>query len=78
MGMIWTKPGHRPCTIPRGKAHQKACASARVRNSIAYYRGSTGGQGDCAPMVRWLDYDPLAVVVLMFGIGAVALLALSI
>jgi hypothetical protein len=76
--MIWTKPGHRPCTIPRGKAHQKACASARVRNSIAYYRGSTGGHGDCAPMVRWLDYDPLAVVVLMFGIGAVALLALSI
>jgi hypothetical protein len=29
-------------------------------------------------MVRWLDYDPIAVVVLMFGIGAVVLLALSI
>jgi hypothetical protein len=30
------------------------------------------------PKVRWLDYDPIAVVVLMFGIGAVVLLALSI
>jgi hypothetical protein len=29
-------------------------------------------------MVRWLDYDPIAVIVLMFGIGAVVLLALSI
>jgi hypothetical protein len=29
-------------------------------------------------MARWLDYDPIAVVVLMFGIGAVVLLALSI
>jgi hypothetical protein len=27
---------------------------------------------------QWLDYDPVAVVVLMFGIGAVSLLALSI
>jgi hypothetical protein len=27
---------------------------------------------------HWLDYDPVALVVLMFGIGAVALLALSI
>jgi len=26
---------------------------------------------------RWLDYDPLAVVVLMFGIGAISFLALS-
>ena len=29
-------------------------------------------------MVRWLDYDPIAVVVLIFGIGAVSLLALTI
>lgn len=29
-------------------------------------------------MVRWLDYDPIAVVVLIFGIGAVSLLALNI
>jgi hypothetical protein len=28
-------------------------------------------------LMRWLDYDPIALVVLMFGIGAVALLALS-
>ena len=28
--------------------------------------------------VRWLDYDPIAVVVLIFGIGAVSLLALNI
>ena len=27
---------------------------------------------------HWLDYDPVALVVLMFGIGAVALLALGI
>jgi hypothetical protein len=27
---------------------------------------------------RWLDYDPIAVVVLIFGIGAVSLLALTI
>jgi hypothetical protein len=29
-------------------------------------------------MARWLDYDPIALVVLMFGMGAVVLLALSI
>ena len=29
-------------------------------------------------MVRSLDYDPIAVVVLIFGIGAVSLLALTI
>jgi hypothetical protein len=28
--------------------------------------------------MRWLDYDPIALVVLIFGIGAVSLLALSI
>jgi hypothetical protein len=28
-------------------------------------------------LVRWMDYDPIAVVVLVFGIGAVSLLALS-
>jgi hypothetical protein len=33
---------------------------------------------ETVPPVRWLDYDPIAVVVLMFGIGAVVLLALSI
>jgi hypothetical protein len=27
---------------------------------------------------HWLDYDPIALIVLMFGIGAVALLAVSI
>jgi hypothetical protein len=26
---------------------------------------------------RWLDYDPIAMVVLMFGICAISLLALS-
>ena len=29
-------------------------------------------------MLRWIDYDPIAVVVLVFGIAAVSLLALSI
>jgi hypothetical protein len=29
-------------------------------------------------LVRWLDYDPIAVVVLIFGIGAISLLALNI
>jgi hypothetical protein len=29
-------------------------------------------------LARWFDYDPVAVVVLIFGIGAVSLLALSI
>jgi hypothetical protein len=29
-------------------------------------------------LVRWLDYDPIAVVVLIFGIGAISLLALTI
>jgi hypothetical protein len=29
-------------------------------------------------LVRWLDYDLVAVVVLIFGIGAVSLLALTI
>jgi hypothetical protein len=28
-------------------------------------------------IARWMDYDPIAVVVLVFGIGAVSLLALS-
>ena len=28
--------------------------------------------------VHWLDYDPIALIVLIFGIGAVAFLALSI
>jgi hypothetical protein len=59
-----------------GNAHQKACASARVRNSID--SGIDGGNMETMPTVRWLDYDPIAVVVLMFGIGAVVMLALSI
>jgi hypothetical protein len=29
-------------------------------------------------LARWLDYDPIAVLVLIFGIGAVSLLALNI
>ena len=29
-------------------------------------------------LVRWLDYDPIAVVFLIFGIGAISLLALNI
>jgi hypothetical protein len=29
-------------------------------------------------LVRWFDYDPIAVAVLIFGIGAVSLLALNI
>ncbi len=29
-------------------------------------------------LMRLLDYDPIAMVVLIFGIGAVSLLALSI
>jgi hypothetical protein len=29
-------------------------------------------------LVRWFDYDPIAVGVLIFGIGAVSLLALNI
>ena len=28
-------------------------------------------------LVRWTDYDPIAMVVLIVGIGAVSLLALS-
>ena len=28
-------------------------------------------------IARWMDYDPITVVVLVFGIGAVSLLALS-
>jgi|RhiMetdeSRZDD1v2_1073273.scaffolds.fasta_scaffold216020_2 hypothetical protein len=28
-------------------------------------------------LARWIDYDPIAVVVLVFGIAAVSLLALS-
>ena len=28
-------------------------------------------------MLRWIDYDPVALVVLMVGIGAISLLALS-
>jgi hypothetical protein len=29
-------------------------------------------------MLRWLDYDPIAVMILVVGIGVVSLLALSI
>jgi hypothetical protein len=29
-------------------------------------------------LLRWLDYDPIAVLVLIFGIGAISLLALTI
>jgi hypothetical protein len=28
-------------------------------------------------LALWIDYDPIAVVVLVFGIGAISLLALS-
>jgi hypothetical protein len=28
-------------------------------------------------LARWIDYDPIAVMVLIVGIGAVSLLALS-
>jgi hypothetical protein len=28
-------------------------------------------------LTRWFDYDPIAVVFLIFGIGAVSLLALN-
>jgi hypothetical protein len=28
-------------------------------------------------LLRWIDYDPVALVVLMVGIGAISLLALS-
>jgi hypothetical protein len=28
-------------------------------------------------LLRWIDYDPIALVVLMVGIGAISLLALS-
>jgi hypothetical protein len=28
-------------------------------------------------LLRWIDFDPIALVVLMVGIGAVSLLALS-
>jgi hypothetical protein len=28
-------------------------------------------------LLRWIDCDPVALVVLMFGIGAISLLALS-
>jgi hypothetical protein len=30
------------------------------------------------PMVRWFDYDPIDLAVLLLGLGAVAVLALSI
>ena len=29
-------------------------------------------------LVRWLDYDPIAVAVLIFGVCAISLLALNI
>jgi hypothetical protein len=29
-------------------------------------------------MVRWFDYDPIDLVILLMGLGAVTLLALSI
>jgi hypothetical protein len=28
-------------------------------------------------LLRWIDYDPVALLVLMVGIGAISLLALS-
>jgi len=36
------------------------------------------GEPEALPMVRWLDYDPIAGVFLVVGIAAVVSLALSI
>jgi hypothetical protein len=38
----------------------------------------TAFRGDGGSPMRWLDNDPMAVVVLIFGIGAISLLALGI
>jgi hypothetical protein len=40
--------------------------------------GGSGRWRGLPMLVRWLDYDLIAVVVLIFGIGAVSLLALNI
>ena len=43
---------------------------------VAFRLGSGDGRG-LHMLLRWFDYDPIALVVLMFGIGAISLLALS-
>src|ERR1700704_5248921 len=48
------------------------------RPPMKYHTSGIGETGEVSPMLlRWIDYDPVALVVLMVGIGAISLLALS-
>ena len=49
-----------------------------LRELYGQYVTGLGRDRGLPMLVRWLDYDPIAVVVLIFGIGAVSLLALTI
>jgi hypothetical protein len=48
------------------------------RPPMKYHTSGIGETGEVSPMLlRWIDYDPVALVVLMVGIGAISLLALT-
>jgi len=68
------------------RPHQPATEVNRVRTalfstwSLNYNCADRGGdiEGNLPMFVRWLEYDPIALTVLIVGIGAISLLALSI
>jgi hypothetical protein len=63
-------------TSPSIIARRPEILLVTVRRPVLELTSIQGSGGWSLPL-RWLDYDPIAVVVLMFGIGAVSLLALG-
>jgi hypothetical protein len=70
-------PGFEPLA-PQPRLIDRKPSAARVRE---WTRVDATFRARCVMNVQsthWLDYDPVALVILVVGIGAVALLALSI
>jgi hypothetical protein len=68
---------------PHARLNEATAFNGLDRRPEKTRRASSGCQGEAKNMRaaysgHWLDYDPIALVVLVVGIGAVALLAISI
>jgi hypothetical protein len=66
--------------VPRAVLNQLAKDRDKVRHSLDFLkaRSATARRVMNVQSRHWLDYDPVALVVLVVGMSAVALLALSI
>ena len=66
------------CGFPQWPAREAVPALFSTPSS--HYKRADRGEieGNLPMLVRWLDYDPIAVTVLIVGIGAISFLALSI